>query len=166
MLIRPEAPADVAAITDLVRRAFDGHPHSDGSEPGIVQGLRTDHALTVALVAEVGDRVCGYVAASPVRIAGGPSQWHGLGPVAVEPAMQGRGLGSALVRAALTQLRSDGAAGCVVLGEPRYYGRFGFAPYAGLVYPGPPPEYFMALAFGGAVVQGEVAYHAAFGSAD
>ncbi len=165
MSIRPEAPADVAAIAELVRRAFDGHPHSDGSEPGIVDGLRADRALSVALVAEVDRRVGGYVATSPVRIAGRASSWHGLGPVAVEPALQRRGLGGALVQAALAQLRAAGAGGCVVLGEPAYYGRFGFAPLPGLVYPGPPAEYFMALAFGDTVVQGEVSYHAAFGGA-
>lgn len=48
------------------------------------------------------------------------------------------------------------------LGEPAYYGRWGFVAHEGLSYPGVPPEYFMALAFGGEVPRGEVAYHAAF----
>ncbi len=52
----------------------------------------------------------------------------------------------------------------MVLGEPKYYGRFGFKPFSGLTYAGPPPEYFMALSFGTNAPQGEVTYHAAFAS--
>lgn len=66
------------------------------------------------------------------------------------------------MRRALDELRAIGAAGCVVLGEPDYYGRFGFAPVPGLVLPGVPPEYFMAIAFAPATPQGTVAYHEAF----
>ena len=50
-----------------------------------------------------------------------------------------------------------------MLGDPAYYGRFGFKVIPGLVYPGPPAEYFMAQAISGFVPQGEVTYHAAFG---
>lgn len=54
------------------------------------------------------------------------------------------------------------AAGCVVLGEPSYYGRFGFRVSAKLVLPGVPPEYFQALHWTGAMPAGEVNYHPAF----
>ena len=54
------------------------------------------------------------------------------------------------------------SSGCVVLGEPGYYGRFGFKAASGLVYPGPPSEFFMALPFKSFVPQGVVAYHEAF----
>lgn len=50
----------------------------------------------------------------------------------------------------------------MVLGEPAYYGRFGFNAEPGLIFPGPPPEYFQALGFGGELPTGEVAYHSAF----
>lgn len=87
---------------------------------------------------------------------------RGLGPVSVMPAHQRMGIGSALVRSGLRRLRERGAAGCVVLGDPAYYGRFGFAPAPGLIYPGPPPDRFMALALQGVVPIGEVAFHDAF----
>jgi putative acetyltransferase len=64
--------------------------------------------------------------------------------------------------AARAALRERGAQGCVLLGDPAYYRRFGFAPDPRLVLPGVPPEYFQALPFGDAVPAGTVAYHAAF----
>jgi putative acetyltransferase len=53
----------------------------------------------------------------------------------------------------------------VVLGEPAYYGRFGFLADPALVLPGVPPEYFQALPFGSSRPCGVVSYHAAFGAA-
>ncbi len=163
MHLRPEHPADAPAIDALIAQAFDGHPHSGGTEPAIVRGLRTAGALTLSLVAvdEAGALV-GHIAFSPVTIAGLKGHWYGLGPISVRPARQRAGIGSHLMTEGLARLKALGAEGCVVLGEPAYYGRWGFAVHDGLVYPGVPPEYFMALAFGGAVPRGEVAYHAAF----
>lgn len=97
-------------------------------------------------------------------LAGGTAcSWFGLGPVAVLPDCQGKGIGAALVEHGLSALRKRRAAGCVVLGEPAYYGRFGFRAQEGLYYPGPPPDYFMALVFHGALPLGVVAYDPAFG---
>lgn len=78
------------------------------------------------------------------------------------PERQGEGIGSQLMLHALDKLREAGAAGCVVLGDPHYYGRFGFAPAAGLVLPRVPPAYFQAIAFVATIAQGTVAYHDAF----
>ena len=69
---------------------------------------------------------------------------------------------AALVRAGLARMRERGVPGCVVLGDPAFYGRFGFAPQAGLVYPGPPADHFMALSIGGVTPLGAVRYHPAF----
>ena len=66
------------------------------------------------------------------------------------------------MRAALQQLRQQGAAGCVVLGDPAYYGRFGFKAHPGLELPDVPPEYFQALSFTGELPVGVVKYAAAF----
>ncbi len=52
--------------------------------------------------------------------------------------------------------------GCVVLGDPAYYGRFGFMSDADLRYFDVPPEYFQRLAFTEAKPKGEVSYHAGF----
>ena len=163
MEFREEQHGDAAVIAAVTAAAFDGHPYSEGREPLIVAGLRAAGVLRLSLVAEEGGEILGHVAFSPVTIGGADLGWFGLGPVSVRPDRQGQGIGAALIRAGLAQLRESGAAGVVLLGEPAYYARFGFATHAGLTLPGVPPEYFMALSFGGEGPQGAVAYHPAFG---
>ncbi len=160
--LRPESDGDADAIADITRRAFDEVPHSDGSEPDIIDRLRRAEALTLSLVAVEGDDILGHVAISPVDWEGGTG-WFGLGPVSVDPARQSTGIGSALIRHALDQLEAKGAAGCVVLGDPAYYTRFGFVADPHWTYPGPPPEYFMARPFRPSGGTGIVRYHPAFG---
>jgi putative acetyltransferase len=162
MEIRPETPAEAAAISSVIDAAFATAEHSDGTEAAIVERLRKANALSVSLVAADGPAVIGHVALSPVTIDGADFGWLGLGPVAVALDRQGTGLGQALVSEALERARSMGAAGCVVLGDPAYYQRFGFRADDRLRYPGPPSEYFQALAFGDAVPLGTIAYHPAF----
>src|SRR5690606_39869862 len=77
-------------------------------------------------VAESDGEIIGHVAISPVRISDSADGWFGLGPISVLPEFQGQGVGSQLMKSALDELEARGAAGCVVLGEPGYYGRFGF----------------------------------------
>ena len=79
--------------------------------------------------------------------------------------MQRQGVGSRLIEAVLAQLRKKSAAGCVVLGEPEYYQRFGFKVELSLVLAGVPSKYFMALSFNKDVLSGNVVYHAAFHAA-
>lgn len=161
--VREEVPADAAAIADVVRRAFVKAEHSDQTEPAIVERLRDAGALTISLVAEEDGELVGHVAMSPVLIGGHDFGWFGLGPVAVNPDRQGKGIGSTLVHAGLDRLRALGAAGCVVLGEPDYYGRFGFAADEKLRFVDAPAEYFMALNLAGDnPVSGIVDYHPAF----
>lgn len=160
--LRSENAGDIAVIVALTRAAFAKAPHSSGSESAIVDALRAAGALTVSLVADVDGQVVGHVAISPVSISDGSHGWYGLGPVSVLPAYQGRGIGTGLINQALAQLQAKGAAGCVVLGEPGYYQRFGFAAVPGLQLPGVPAHYFQARCFGSAMAQGTVAYHAGF----
>lgn len=120
MVIRDEHAGDAAAIREVVRAAFAGAEHSSGTEPAIVDGLREAGALTVSLVALDESGIAGHVAISPVSV-GAAKDWYGLGPVAVRPDCQRKGIGSALIREALGALRTRGAAGCVVLGDPAYY---------------------------------------------
>ena len=160
--IRREQPDDVEAIHAVTIAAFDTAPHTSRTEQFIVRALRgTDH-LAVSLVAELDGRIVGHVAASPVTIDDGTPGWYGLGPVSVAPQWQGRGLGSRLVRAALAELRELGARGCLLVGEPGYYGRFGFRAEPQLVYPGVPPQYFQALCLEGALPAGVVTFDPAF----
>ena len=163
MKLRGELPGDKGAISAVIEAAFTGAPHSDGSEAGIVERLRVGDALTVSLVAEDDGQIVGHIAFSPVMIADGTLAWFGLGPVRVLPERQRSGIGDALVRAGLEQLRRAGAAGCVVLGDPAYYSRFGFGHDPDLTYPVPMPEAFQQLRFSGPHPTGEVIYHTAFG---
>lgn len=166
MLIRSETPADQRAIFDVTQAAFRGHPHSEQTEAYIVQALRAAGALTLSLVAELDARVVGHAAFSPVQISDGSPSWFGLGPVSVDPAHQGRGIGTALIEHGLARLQARGAAGCVLVGEPAYYGRFGFRPEPGLlVLPDMPPTHFLALTFG-APARGTVTYHPGFAARD
>lgn len=73
------------------------------------------------------------------------------------------GIGAALIGAGLERLRSSGASGCVVLGDPAYYARFGFAHDPALTYPEGPAEAFRRIVFTGPAPRGPVRYHAAFG---
>jgi len=162
-MTRDERAGDEPAIHDVVTSAFAQAAHSSGDEAAIVARLREAGALTLSLVAVESDRITGHVAVSPVLIEGQEADWFGLGPVAVLPDLQRRGIGAALVAAALQRLRDLGAAGCVVLGDPDYYSRFGFEPAARLRYGEVSGPYFQLLAFGAEVPEGEVTYHQAFG---
>lgn len=162
MDIRDERAGDEAAIRRIAALAFAGAPHSDGTEADIIERLREASALTVSLVADDEGAIVGHVAFSPVALEG-TGRWFGLGPVAVAPEHQGHGIGQALIAEGLAQLRAQGAKGCVVLGDPGYYARFGFAHDPALAYPGPPPQYFQALSFDGTPATGIVRYHPAFG---
>lgn len=162
MEIRPERPDDIDAIEQVVRKAFLRAAHTSGTEHLIVRELRRASALTISLVAVIHGKIVGHVAVSPVAISDGAPGWYGLGPVAVVPSHQKRGIGYALVRGALLRLEQTGAAGCVVLGEPAYYGRFSFHVEPALVLEGVPPGYFQALLLAGTPARGTVTYHPAF----
>jgi len=161
MEIRPELPGDQSAIAQVVTAAFLEAEHSGGNEPEIVDLLRTAGTLSVSLVATEDERIIGHVAFSPVAIDGRSDGWFGLGPVAVEPRRQREGIGRALIEAGIAELRQRGAKGCVVLGDPAYYARFGFAADPGLCLPGVPAEYFQGLPFDGQSCSGVVSYQPA-----
>lgn len=161
-LIRAETPADLDAIAAVTEAAFRQAEHSSHTEHFIVNALRRAGQLSVSLLAEADGRVLGHVAVSPVQVSDGSAGWFGLGPISVLPACQGRGVGSDLMRAALAELQARGAAGCVLLGDPRFYARFGFRARSQLRLADVPPEYFQALHWRGALPVGEVRYHAAF----
>lgn len=160
--IRTETAADAPGIEAVTIAAFVRAPHTSHTEQHIVSALRRAGKLTVSLVAEANGKVIGHVAVSPVAISDGASAWFGLGPLSVTPEHQRRGVGSRLMREALRILREQGAAGCVLLGEPEYYARFGFEADPNLVLPGIPLGYFQALSFDTSRPRGTVSYHEAF----
>ena len=160
--IRREEPSDIEAIDQLTKSAFASAAYSSGTESFIIKALRTNGQLTVSLVVEEEGMLIGHIAISPVTISSGTEGWFGLGPVSVVPAKQGSGIGSSLIRAAIDALRELHAAGCVVLGEPSYYGRFGFRSDTRLQYPHAPSEYFQIQSLTGAIPEGVVEYGDSF----
>ncbi|HVT52814.1 MAG TPA: N-acetyltransferase [Dongiaceae bacterium] len=163
MEIRPERPEDIADIRYITEAAFLPMAHSNQAEAEIIDALRAADALTISLVAIEDEELIGHVAFSPVTINGQSDGWYGLGPVAVRPDSQRQGVGTALIRKGLGRLEALGAQGCVLLGDPDYYMRFGFETVPGLELPGVAPEYFQCLTFGGRKPpRGSVAFHPAF----
>ncbi len=162
MIIRDETDADIASIADVTIAAFKGLEISQHTEQFIVEALRAAGALSLSLVAEQDGNIIGHIAFSPLTISDGSDNWYGLGPVSVLPEKQRQGVGKALIRAGLAELKQRGAQGCCLVGHPDYYRQFGFENVAGLTLQGVPPEVFFALSFGGAMPQGEVFFHPGF----
>jgi putative acetyltransferase len=161
-IIRNEMESDVEVIFELTKAAFENHPHSNHTEQFIVNSLRAANALTISLVAEVGGKVVGHIAFSPVTISDGSYNWYGLGPVSVLPEFQKQGIGKSLIHEGLSLLKALGAKGCVLVGEPKYYERFGFRNLPYLILDGVPQEYFLALLFDKNKTQGAVVFHQGF----
>jgi len=163
MAIRPERPGDEQAIHAVTEAAFRTQPHSDGSEPALIDRLRVEGELALSLVAELDGRIAGHIAFSRVTIEDGTPDWYGLGPVSVLPELQRRQIGAQLIERGVGDLRQHGARGVVLLGDPAYYSRFGFRHDPALIYPGPPAEYFQRLVIAGDPPTGVVSYAPAFG---
>ncbi|HET9402280.1 MAG TPA: N-acetyltransferase [Candidatus Acidoferrales bacterium] len=156
--IRDEKASDAEGVYRVVSAAFGRR-----SEADLVEELRRAGDCVVTLVAEEDGEIAGHVLLSRMEA---PFQALALAPVSVAPARQRCGIGSALIRSAVERARKDGWEAIFVLGEPGYYGRFGFdaaaaagftSPYAG--------EHFMVLALGAAlpVKSGELKHARAFG---
>ena len=140
-MIRPAHDDDVPAIRTILVAAFAG-----GAEADLVDRLRADEDLALALVAE-DDGVRGYVAFPKLTVDDG-GRAHaaaGLAPIAVMPGQQKQGIGGALIREGHRLLAARFPV-VFVLGDPGYYGRFGYSVDAAAAfesaYAGP---YFMAL---------------------
>ena len=126
MLIRSEIGIDAASIDSLLRRSF---PTS--AEAELVQQLREDGLLTLGVVATDDDgQVLGYAAFSPVTLNDEDRQWVGLAPLAVDESVRRQGLGEQLIYEGLDTLNEFGYAAVVVLGDPAFYGPYGFEPAA------------------------------------
>jgi predicted N-acetyltransferase YhbS len=160
--IRDQTEADFAAVHALVIAAFKTMPHACGREQFILDALWRTRAATVAQVAEDAGAIIGQVAFSKVKVGGADVGWHGCGPLSVLPERHRQGVGGALMRAGLERLRALCAEGCVLVGNPKYYSRFGFANTDAMRFPGVPPEVFMALVFSGEMPSGDVAFNKAF----
>lgn len=132
MIVEAEKPRHHAAVRRLLLQAFPSSAEAD-----LVERLRDDGDLSIALVAVQGDRVIGHVGFS--RMAA-PFRALGLAPLAVDADRRRQGIAAALVAEGLRQVEAAGWDAVFVLGDPDYYGRFGFradaaagfaSPYAG-----------------------------------
>jgi putative acetyltransferase len=123
--IRREEPGDEAAIGRVHDEAF-GQP----VESRIVDAVRRAGLSAISLVAVDGPQIVGHILFTPVSIEGdGPViDALGLGPMAVSPGLQRRGIGSKLVESGLRQCVQAGCEVVVVVGHPQFYPRFGFRP--------------------------------------
>jgi len=122
MLIRVEIPIDAPGIDALLRRSFNGE-----AEALLVHDLREDGLITLGCVATDDEgQVVGYVAFSPVAVAGEELQWVALAPLAVDEAYRGQGIARQLVYEGLDSLNEFGYAAAVALGDPDFYQRLGF----------------------------------------
>ncbi len=162
VIIRPETCTDYKAIREINIAAFADHPYSRQTEHLVVEALRAAGALKLSLVAEVEGEVVGHIAFSPITVAGKDIPWFALGPVAVLPAVQKKGIGTALVNEGLRSLRALGARGCVLVGDPAFYSRFGFRHDPVMIMEGIPPEFFLILPLSEQVPHGKVEHHPAF----
>jgi putative acetyltransferase len=123
--IRLESPDDIPAIRLVNELAF-GRPN----EANIVDALRANGKAVLSLVAEVEGSIVGHVLFSPARFEPPKAEIHclALGPLAVQPDYQRKGLGSLLVRESLARCEQLHVDSIVLLGNPAYYSRFGFVP--------------------------------------
>ncbi len=163
MSIRAANPRDRDAI-----RLVEEHAFGQKAEAGLVDALVSDGAVVVELVAEEDDQVVGHILFSRLFVTEGHERFPAvaLAPLAVEPSFHGTGIGGALVREAHVRLVEAGEKLSVVLGDPAYYGRFGYTHQRAAKfdsnYQG---KALQAFAWGDAPETGRLVYAAAFGSA-
>jgi putative acetyltransferase len=157
--VRPETGRDHAAIWSVNEEVFGRCDEAD-----LVERLRSDHDLVLSWVA-LAERVVGYIAFSRLHVEGATVRVSALAPMAVRPGHQRRGVGTQLIQDALARLAAMGEDIVLVLGEPAFYGRFGFrretAARLNTPYDGP---YLQALALteAGRLACGVVRYPDAF----
>lgn len=154
--IAPETPEDARAIYLLTRAAF-GAPE----EAELIDALRAAGDLALSLTARAGRAFLGHVAFSPMTA---PIRAWALAPVSVRAAARGQGIAAALIRAGIAIARARGIEALFVLGDPAYYGRFGFAPAPARAYPSPyaGPHFQILNLRARALATGPVAHAPAF----
>ena len=158
--IRPQRQPDGKAVAGLVGRAFGGE-----AEARLVDALLRDGDCVLSLVAISDGVLCGHVLFSRLMVIGDDGSFSAvaLAPLAVEPRFQRRGIGTALVEEAHRCLAQNGETLSVVLGEPTYYGRFGYGHERAAGFESDYQcEALQALAWGNAPVSGRLAYAPAF----
>lgn len=137
--LRPSRSTDLTRIEALYRAAF---PQEDLVP--LVRRLLAEAPDVLSLLFEIEDEIVGHVAFTPCRVADHKEKVALLGPLAVHPAHQKTGLGRRLVEDGFSRLAEAGFAMVLVLGDPGYYGRFGFAEEKQIMTPCPIPDAWRA----------------------
>ena len=134
MLIRTERETDFRAIYDLVKSAFATAKVADGDEQYFVERRRRSggYVPELALIVEDGEEIIGHVMLTKVVVSTATGRQSALllAPLSVVLARRRQRIGATLVMETLDRARRAGYAAVLVLGDPAYYGRFGFRPSA------------------------------------
>lgn len=128
--IELETPTDARAVEALVLAAF-----GPGRFAKTAERLREHAGLAVGFVCHEGADLVGTVRLWSIRIGDAPALF--LGPIAVEGESRRGGLGAALTQACLDWARAEGTSGVLLIGDPAYFNRFGFAVAPDVLMPGP-----------------------------
>ncbi len=156
--IEPETADIVGAIRAVHLNAFPSPVEAD-----LVDRLRADGDIEIGLAARSADAIVGHIVFSPMTA---PVKALGLGPIAALPQYQRQGIGSLLIEEGINRAREGGWEAVFVLGEPKFYTRFGFSAAAASGFTSPyAGPYFMALSLRGGALKigtGRIDYAPAF----
>lgn len=127
LAVREERNEDIAEIRDVHEAAF-----GRDAEASLVDRLREDGLIVTSVVAAQAERIVANAVFSRLAAesASGLIKAVALAPVAVKPAFQRSGFGSAVVAYGLQICATRGYDLALVLGDPHYYNRFGFSSQA------------------------------------
>ena len=162
MSIRAATPRDREAI-----RLVEEHAFGQKAEAGLVDALVESGDTVLELVAEEDGHVVGHILFSRLYVDYGNRRFPAvaLAPLAVEPSFHGTGIGGALIREAHVRLKQVGEKLAIVVGEPTYYGRFGYAHERAQKFESDYQcEALQAVAWGEAPESGKLVYAPAFNS--
>lgn len=127
-MIRSARSGEETAILTVVTEAFSDPSRDASEERAIVEGTWAAGIPSgrLELVAETDGNIVGHVLAATGRLDGAPAPVAGVAPVCVAPSHQGRGFGAALMEAVIADAEHRAWPLLVLLGDPAFYGRFGF----------------------------------------
>ncbi len=136
--IHESAPGDLQQIESLYPKAFP-----DEDLLPLVRALLAEANGVLSLTAMLDTAIVGHAIFTECGIAGSSRRAALLGPLCVLPGRQRQGIGGALVRAGLERLKTAGEDWVFVLGDPAYYGRFGFGADGRVTPPYPLPAAYI-----------------------